>query len=83
MNDLYYPSKRELYYKQAHRIKKLMRELQTTDEITDVFILHRELQLAVAKLVNIKCDDLTAYKSHMTKMLNDICKWGKTDGEET
>lgn len=76
MDDLYYPMNRDRYYKQAHDIKVLMRKLQTTDKSSDIYNLNAELNSAVAKLARIKYDDLTAYKQHMKKMLNDICERG-------
>lgn len=82
MDDLYSLEKRKRYYKQAHHIKMLMRKLQTSDEIADVYNLHTEIESAVAKLAEIKYEDLTEYKSHMKKMLNDICKWGDCDGKK-
>lgn len=83
MDDLNYPEYREKYYKQAHHIKQLLRKMQTADEIASVYNLHNDIELAVAKLAKIKYDDLYKHKSHMSKMLNDICKWGETDGKKT
>lgn len=76
MNDLYYPEKRERYYKQAHHIKQLMRKLQTADNIGEVYYLYNEIVSAVAKLAEIKHEDLQQYKSHITKMLTDINERG-------
>ena len=76
MDDLYSPTKRERYYKQAHHIKVLMRKLQTADKMSEIYNLNTDLNIAVAKLVKLKYDDLTAYKSHITKMLNDINERG-------
>ncbi len=76
MDDLYYKEYRERYYKQAHHIKQLLRKLQTSDEIADVYNLHTEIESAVAKLAEIKYEDLNKYKSHMAKMLTDICERG-------
>ena len=76
MDDLYSPTKRERYYKQAHHIKVLMRKLQTADKMSEIYNLNTDLNIAVAKLVKLKYDDLTAYKSHITKMLNDINESG-------
>ena len=76
MDDLYSPTKRERYYKQAHHIKVLMRKLQTADKMSEIYNLNTDLNIAVAKLVKLKYDDLTAYKSHITKLLNDINERG-------
>lgn len=76
MDDLYYPEKRDRYYKQAHHIKQLMRKLQTTDDTGDVYDLYEEIVLNVAELAEIKFEDLDEYKSHMKKMLTDICERG-------
>lgn len=76
MDDLYYPEKRDRYYKQAHHIKQLMRKLQTTDDTGDIYDLYEEIVLNVAELAEIKFEDLDEYKSHMKKMLTDICERG-------
>lgn len=76
MNDLYYTEYRERYYKQAHHIKQLLRKLQTSDEIADVYNLHSEIESAVAELATIKYYDLDKYKSHIAQMLTDICERG-------
>ena len=83
MDDLNYPKYREKFYKQSHHIKQLLHKLQTADDVANVYTLHGDIEGALAKLVKIKYDDLNEYKSHMTKMLNDICKWGDCDGKET
>lgn len=83
MDDLNYPEYRKRFYKQSHHIKQLLRELQTADEIADVYKLQFDIVSAVAKLTVIKCEDLDEYKSHMKKMLTDICRWGDYDGKKT
>lgn len=82
IDDLYYPEKRERYYKQAHHIKVLLRSMQTADTIKDIAVLHRKISEAVDILADIKYSDKIEYKEHMDKMLTDIIERG-CDGKET
>lgn len=77
MDDLYYPAKRERYYKQAHHIKQLLRSMQTADTLSDVAVLHRKILDAVDILADIKYADKIEYMEHMRKMLADINEMGR------
>ena len=85
MNDLYFASNRDKFYKESHHIKELLHALQQADDLREIKYLLHSLHLSVDAIAEIKradMDEMDIYNNQLTHIIEIAgCRKVGTYGE--